>query len=94
MIDQTERDALRSRVKGDIDYKAAALLYKKQTGRSIHWRYLYKFLVGERKVEGLKAGSHQPLKMFGAVVDAIKKREAEADEMTVAARELRQRLAA
>lgn len=94
MISQDERNELRKRLNAKTDYVRAAHIYEKQTGRSIHHRYLYKLLTGERKVEGTKAGSHQPLQMWEAIVEAIRQRENEGEEMTTRAREIRQRLAA
>lgn len=94
MIAQSERTALLEKVQGESDYKKAAELYQEKTGRYIHYRYLYKFLSGQRHITGKKPGSHQPLDMYTAVVDAIKKREMEVEEMTGKAREIRQALAA
>lgn len=94
MIAQSERDALRARIHAQTDYVAAARIYSAKTGRSIHHRYLYKFLSGERAVTGQKPGSHQPLQMWEAIVEAIGQREREAEKMTAEARALRARLAA
>ena len=94
MISQKQRDSLRKRINPKSDYKKAAELYEAKTGRYIHHRYLYKLLTGERKVEGTKPGSHQPLQMWEAMVDAIQYREMKDEEMTGKAREMLERLAA
>ncbi len=94
MISQEEREALRARIDGDTDYKAAAILYHVYTERTITEKYLYKFLRGERKVYGKKEDGHDPVKMYEALVEAVLCREAKEAEKKSAAREIRERLAA
>lgn len=94
MISQSERSELLEKVNGDTDYKMAAIIYERKTGKKIFYRYFYKFLSGERKITGKKPGSHQPLTMYASVVEAIAARENESEKMTGKAREMRERLAA
>jgi len=93
MIDQDTRDSLRNRIQGG-DYKVASIIYRQKTGRRIGHRYLYMFLRGERNVTGRKENGHNPLAMYSAMVDAVKKREMEAEDLTMAARGLLRGLAA
>ena len=91
MIDQKAREELLRLVKPG-DYAEASAIYEQKQGRPIYFRYLEKFLKGDRKVKGENPGSHQPLDMYAAIVDAIKAREQRAAEMTKAARELKAQL--
>lgn len=95
MISKEDREALKRRVDGrSADYATAAEIYQRITGRSISSKYLYKFITGERMVQGKKAGSHNPLNLYESLVEAVEIRERNEAEMKVRAKELRQRLAA
>lgn len=95
MISKEDREALKKRVDGKAaDYVTAAEIYERITGRSIASRYLYKFITGERAVHGRKPGSHNPVHIYEALIEAVEKREKTEAEMATRANELRQRLAA
>lgn len=76
MIAQSTRDKLRERIKKG-DYESAAQIYKKNVNRYVSGRYLQQFLSGTHKVTGRKEGGHDPLKMFEALTEAVKRREEE-----------------
>jgi len=94
MIAQSERKELLKEIKADEDYISAAAIYKQITGRKIYHRYLYRFLKGEIIITGKKPGSHQPLQMWEALVEAIVQRKMKEEMMTREAKAMRERLAA
>jgi len=72
MIDQQQRDLLLREIKtGQQDYEKAAEIYQRLHGRSIHPRYLEKFLKGQRKCNSGKPKQHQPIEMYRCVAEAI-----------------------
>jgi len=99
MISLDERKQLEKQLRFG-DYRTAATIYKRNTGRSIHYRYLEKFIKGLRLVSG-KTGTHRPLDMYAALAEAYQYRKTteeldklEAETMTAKAREIREKLAA
>lgn len=95
MISSEQKEALSKRVVGGAsDYNNAAEIYQALTGLSITPRYLYKFITGERKVTGAKPGSHNPVDLYEALVEAVTRREKKESEMKARAKALTERLAA
>lgn len=95
MISKEDREALKKRVDGQAaDYAAAAEIYQRISGRAISSKYLYKFVTGERQVTGKKPGSHNPVYIYEALVEAVEKREAFEASMKDKSQTLRNRLAA
>lgn len=96
MISLEERQEL-LRVLKFSDYAVAATFYQRNTGRSIHYRYLEKFIKGLRKCSGDHTTSkHRPLDMYIALAEAYRQRQEqeaqkqkEAEIMTARAREIR-----
>ena len=76
MISQQVRDKLRARIKKG-DYNIAANIYMTDVNRYVSSRYLQQFLDGTHKVTGRKDGGHNPLDMFAAITEAVKRREDE-----------------
>ena len=97
MISLSERDELAKKL-CHSDYSTAASIYTRNTGRKLHYRYLEKFIKGERKCTGKKPGAHQPLEMYRALAEAYRQRidaeKMKEAEMTAQARNIRERLAA
>lgn len=92
MINQDQRNLLLREIQPG-DYFTAAEEYKQLTGREIYPRYLQKFLKGERKVTGRKVTGHDPLKMYEALAEAIRKRkESDAKRTAAAAQIYKQKL--
>lgn len=80
MIDQAIRNALLEKTIRQ-DWDKAAQIYKKNNNRFIYPRYLERFLRGYSNPTGRFAGSHQPLRMFEAIAQAVAERQqAERDQ--------------
>lgn len=100
MISLNERKELEKLLQFS-DYKTAAAIYTRNTGKFIYYRYLEKFIKGHRKASGERPGTHRPLDMYIALAEAERQRreaqkvkEMKDEEMTAKAREIRERLAA
>ena len=91
MIHQSERDALRAQIKKG-DYQVASNIYQKNHNRPIGRRYLQRFMEGISNPSGARPGSHQPIHMYEAVAEAVRRRIQRENETTETARAMRYKL--